>query len=147
MDIKMMMIGIIMGVIVAITGISIVLDAGTHYDADTTSMQQTFSSLQNQSVYVKNDMNATAQAMNDMFGNTSAQQQSTTGWSELDALYRSAGGVARLSIHSIGYITVILSSIFANLSFLTDYLMYGIVAFIIALIISIAYLVFFRIPR
>lgn len=147
MDIKMLMVGILISVVIFIAGTSIILDVGVNNGADVASMNATLGPIYYQQEVIKNDMNDTASAMQGMFTNTSAQQQSTTGWSELDALYKAAGGVARLSINSIGYLFVLFATFTNTFPTLSFYMGIAAVAFMLVLIISIAYLVFFRIPR
>jgi hypothetical protein len=147
MDIKMMLIGMLMAVLIFTTGTAIVIDFGVRSGTNTDSMNTTLKPIRENQEQITSAMQDMSNLMNAQFTNQSAAQQSTTTLSELDMLYKAAGAVARISIGSIGYVISMFGVMFATFPDLGIYMAFAIIAFTLALIISIAYLVFFRIPR
>lgn len=147
MDIKMMLVGILMAVLIFTTGTIIIVDYGVKNNVDTASMNATLKPINDNQEQIKTGMEDMSDLMSQQFTNQSAAQQSTTTLSELDLLSKAAGAVARISIGSIGYVLSIFGVMFVTFPELTLYMSFAVIAFTLAVIISIAYLVFFRIPR
>ena len=146
MDIKMMLIGMLMAVLIFTTGTLVIMNVGINTGVDTTSMNATLGPINNQQNAIKTDMEGMSELMKQQFTNQSAAQQSTTTLSELDMLYKAAGAVARISLGSITYVLLMFGAMFATFPDLAIYLVFATVAFVLAIVISIAYLVFFRRP-
>ena len=87
MDIKMMLIGMLMAVLIFTTGTLVIMNVGINTGVDTTSMNATLGPINNQQNAIKTDMEGMSELMKQQFTYQSAAQQSTTTLSELDMLY------------------------------------------------------------
>ena len=142
MDVKQFMIGVLISTIVFVVfGIAISGITLTYNTADT-HINDSYNPIQNQSVSMQNELNKTAASMNSAF---TEEEPSTLG--TLNDLYTAAGATAKLVIKSIGMPFAMISTIASQYSWAKMYISIAFTALVLVVVLSVAYLVFFRIPK
>ena len=144
MDIKMMMVGLIIGTLVITSGLIVIGSLATTYPPTST---ENFSRIQNNFAGINNEMQGVSSNLTTVFNGPQNGTMLSQSITELDAAYQSAVGVARVTTKSVGMMGLIFGTVGEEIPELSLYMAYAMTAFVIVLIISIAYLIFFRIPR
>ena len=141
MDIKQFMVGVIMAVIVFSAAGLALYGLSLNYTGNTNNIDANYKSIQQQAAIAQNETNTTSESMQKLFG------QSPSGSGSLNDLYTAAGGTAKLTMTGIGSVWSMLKTVGSGYGWAQLWLAYAFTALGIVIVISIAYLVFFRIPR
>jgi len=139
MDIKALLLGIIAASLFIGTMGLFTFEGARVFSTDTTYANTQFNNTMSIAQSNLDEMNSTAQNMRTLFDN---RQPSTLG--ALNDLYEAGGGIARLSLGSIGMVTSFLMEMVVAYPELSLFLGVAVVAFGIMLLVSIAYLVLFH---
>jgi len=139
MDVKALLLGIIAACLFVGTMGLFTFDGGSVFGTDTTYANSQFNNTMSIAQSNLDDMNSTATSMRSLFDN---RQPSTLG--ALNDLYEAGGGIVRLSLGSIGLVTSFLMEFAVAYPEIAIFLGVAVVAFVVMLLLSIAYLVLFH---
>jgi hypothetical protein len=142
MDIRSLFIGIIMGCFVISLGTAVIFNSAATYSVNQAEMNTTLTPIVVRYQQNFETINQTSHDMQTLFLNQEANPQS-----KLDALFGATGGVFKLVIGSIGVVISTINLVGSTYPLLSVMLGFAIVSFVIAIVMSIVYIIFMRINR